>query len=80
MSNAIVHWIAGFTTGIAMCAVQPLRRWEKRQVAQRADGKAYHRRARGFYSPSPPTIAECGGPCERGFEYCDCGLFDEMNP
>jgi hypothetical protein len=63
MSNAIVHWIAGFTTGIAtvMCAVQPLRRWEKRQVAQRADGKAYHRR-------------------ERGFEYCDCGLFDEMNP
>lgn len=22
---------------------------------------------------NPATIAECGGPCEQGPEYCDCG-------
>jgi hypothetical protein len=26
-----------------------------------------------IYRYSPVTIAECGGPCEQGPEYCDCG-------
>jgi hypothetical protein len=30
--------------------------------------------------PSPATIAECGGPCEQGFEHCDCGLLEQLNP
>jgi hypothetical protein len=30
--------------------------------------------------PSPATIAECGGPCESGFEHCDCGLLEQLNP
>jgi hypothetical protein len=30
--------------------------------------------------PSPATIAECGGPCEQGFEHCDCGLLERLNP
>jgi hypothetical protein len=25
------------------------------------------------YRYSPVTIAECGGPCEQGPQYCDCG-------
>jgi hypothetical protein len=25
------------------------------------------------YRYCPVTIAECGGPCEQGPEYCDCG-------
>lgn len=82
MNDAAFYWIAGFTAGVATAigSSQSLRRWERRQANYRADGKACHRRARGFYSPSPATIAECGGPCEHGFEYCDCGLFEKMNP
>jgi hypothetical protein len=31
--------------------------------------------------PSPATIAECGGPCDRqGPEACDCSLLQELNP
>jgi hypothetical protein len=30
--------------------------------------------------PSPATIAECGGPCEQGFPFCDCGLLEKLNP
>lgn len=30
--------------------------------------------------PGAHTIAECGGPCEHGFEHCDCGLKEELNP
>jgi len=30
--------------------------------------------------PSPATIAECVGPCEQGFEHCDCGLLEQLNP
>ena len=26
-----------------------------------------------IYRYSPATIAECGGPCEQGPQYCDCG-------
>jgi hypothetical protein len=26
-----------------------------------------------IYRYSPVTIAECGGPCEQGPQYCDCG-------
>jgi hypothetical protein len=28
---------------------------------------------KSIYRYSPVTIAECGGPCEQGPEYCDCG-------
>jgi hypothetical protein len=28
---------------------------------------------RMVYHYSPVTIAECGGPCEQGPQYCDCG-------
>jgi hypothetical protein len=79
--RAIIIWIAGFATGIASSGVlwQQQDRRGRRQAYHRADATAYHRRARGFCSPSPATIAECGGPCERGFEYCHCGLFEEMN-
>lgn len=34
-------------------------------------------------TPRCPTAAElraCGGPCLQGFERCDCGRFDELNP
>lgn len=30
-------------------------------------------------TPSPATIAECGGPCEQGFHLCDCGLLEKLN-
>jgi hypothetical protein len=30
--------------------------------------------------PSPATIAECGGPCEQAFHFCDCGLLEQLNP
>jgi len=30
--------------------------------------------------PSRATIAECGGPCEQGFQHCDCGLLKQLNP
>lgn len=26
-----------------------------------------------IYRYNPATIAECGGPCEQGPQYCDCG-------
>jgi hypothetical protein len=33
------------------------------------------------YRYSPVTIAECGGPCEQGPEYCDCGeIKGELEP
>ena len=28
---------------------------------------------RRVYYDMPSTIAECGGPCSRGPEHCDCG-------
>jgi hypothetical protein len=30
--------------------------------------------------PGAHTIAECGGPCERDFRLCDCGLLQRLNP
>lgn len=30
--------------------------------------------------PGAHTIAECGGPCVQGFEHCDCGLRQQLNP
>jgi len=35
---------------------------------------------RPLQCPSPATIAECGGPCEQGFPFCDCGLLEQLNP
>jgi hypothetical protein len=33
------------------------------------------------YRYSPVTIAECGGPCEQGPQYCDCGeIKGELEP
>jgi hypothetical protein len=33
------------------------------------------------YRYSPVTIAECGGPCEQGPQYCDCGeIKSELAP
>ena len=35
---------------------------------------------RPLQCPSPATIAECGGPCEQAFHFCDCGLLEQLNP
>jgi hypothetical protein len=36
---------------------------------------------RMVYRYSPVTIAECGGPCEQGPQYCDCGeIKGELEP
>jgi hypothetical protein len=35
---------------------------------------------RRLQEPSANHIAECGGPCEQSFWYCDCGLLEKLNP
>ena len=30
--------------------------------------------------PPGNVIAECGGPCEQGFQHCNCGLVQVLNP
>jgi hypothetical protein len=45
-------------------------------LLRRADAALSQPEPRGpklIYRYSPVTIADCGGPCEQGPEYCDCG-------
>jgi hypothetical protein len=65
----------------ALCA-EILQKLDQYEEGQRVDWDLWRSAARTalaqpepkmIYRYSPVTIAECGGPCEQGPQYCDCG-------
>jgi len=54
----------------------PVERIKQSPLAVRVDAALAQPEPQGpklVYRYSPVTIAECGGPCEQGPQYCDCG-------
>lgn len=54
--------------------------WNKQHRRAHARDLIKKSRTPPFKCPPQNVIAECCGPCEYGFEYCDCGLFGVLNP
>jgi hypothetical protein len=55
----------------ALDGINPDKYWSQRLRAALAQPEPQG--PKSIYRYSPVTIAECGGPCEQGPEYCDCG-------
>lgn len=81
MIEPIIFWVAGFCTGAAFTG--GLAGWLRPRMGppRGSNGNCVPMPPstpapgmRRVYYDMPSTIAECGGPCEAGPEYCDCGL------
>jgi hypothetical protein len=51
-----------------------------RGLLDRAFAEGRTVRGRQLLCPPRNVLAQCSGPCEQGFQHCDCGLLQKLNP
>ena len=79
--NIVALWMSGFGTGLALSnALNHYLGVTPRSKPRRAASRVI---PPGVPIQAPPgkTLAECDGPCwHQGWDACDCGLFEQLNP
>lgn len=71
-----IPWWAPLVAYAAGYGVGELQHWIRKHLRSMGPPRGSYgprRRPPGSYIYNPVQIAECGGPCSSGPEYCDCG-------